>query len=254
MGVATASTRGLVQWIRESWYALVPGLTTLLLGTWGIANASLWLDERFTLSAIENGLASHTWEAPLLPYYALMAGWTGAGSIVNDGWLRALSVLAAAVGSVAVAITARRLLTVKAGLAAGMIYCLAPGVSRYAQEARPYALAAALVAVATLLLVDGVLGGKRPWIGYALALSSAAVLLPVSLAVIPAHAVILTGVRRVARPGSRLANRMRAHCPRGGSGVAHARAVLGPTWVAGSAHGRRLALGTRLPHLVRVLG
>ncbi len=128
----------------------------------------------------------------MLPYYAFMWSWTLAGNVIDDAWLRLPSVLSMATAAAAASVAARRLSTVPAGFTAGMLLAIAPGVSRYAQEARTYAPAAALVAIATLALVVAMTGGgRRWWFVYGGALGLAAIVLPMSLAAIPAHAVIL---------------------------------------------------------------
>jgi mannosyltransferase len=50
----------------------------------------------------------------------------------------------------------RRLVSARAGLAAGLVFAVLPEVSLYGQTARPYALATALAAVASYLLVRAV--------------------------------------------------------------------------------------------------
>lgn len=179
--------------IRGHWYALTPAVVALALGLWGIGTPGPWQDEMFTIEAISDGLFSHLWDAPMFPYYVVMWLWSGGGHWIDEGWLRLPSVLAVVAGAFLVAVTARRLTTARAGLVAGMIFAMAPGVSRYAQEARTYALAAALVAGATLVLVTAMSGDRRrPWVSYGVLMGLAVLLLPVTFAVLPAHAVILT--------------------------------------------------------------
>ena len=178
--------------LKRWWFALLPAVVTLLLGLWGLGTPAPWLDELFTIEAVTEGLSSHFWDAPMLPYYAFMWSWTLAGNVIDDAWLRLPSVLSMATAAAAASVAARRLSTVPAGFTAGMLLAIAPGVSRYAQEARTYAPAAALVAIATLALVVAMTGGgRRWWFVYGGALGLAAIVLPMSLAAIPAHAVIL---------------------------------------------------------------
>jgi len=182
--------RGARQW----WFAVVPALTALALGIWGIGTTGPWFDERFTIDALVDGMLQRPSDAPYLPYFSLLWIWSGMGNATGIEWVRGLSVLATIAGSVFVVLTAHRLAGRYAGFAAGMMFALAPGVARYAQEARPYALPAALVALATLALVLAMGGASRRWwFAYGIALGAAALMLPVSFAAIPAHAVIITG-------------------------------------------------------------
>ena len=158
--------------VRGYWFAIVPALTALVVGGWGIGTPGPWLDERFTIEAVTDGLATRVVDAPMYPYYLLMWLWTGSGSLIDAGWLRLPSVLAVTAAAALVALTARRLGTVPAGFAAGMLFAMTPGVVRYAQEARSYALATSLIVLATYALVrampeavvDGGRPMRRPWV------------------------------------------------------------------------------------------
>jgi mannosyltransferase len=189
--VSRQSLRGLV----SVWYVLVPAAISLALGLWGIVSSSLWVDELSTADAVETGLLTHVWEAPLLPYYAGMWLWTLGGTVTDDGWMRMSSVLAIVTAVVCVALAARRLTNARGGFAAGLVLALSPAASRYSQEARVYAAATAAIALATLAFVAATQQERRSWwVTYTLSLAFAGLILPVSFAAIPAHAVILTGL------------------------------------------------------------
>lgn len=179
--------------LRSWWYAAVPALVALALGVWGLGATGPWLDERYTISALENGLDQHVNEAPWLPYYAIAWLWTGFGNATTIEWVRMLSVVATAAAAVCVAVTAKKLGSTRAGLAAGLVLAMAPGVSRYAQEARTYAVPLALVAASTLLLVLAMRGtSRRWWVAYSIAVALGGLVLAVTFAVVLAHAVLLT--------------------------------------------------------------
>lgn len=128
------------------------GLFVLALGwfCWRIEVPIAWTDEGVT-----DVVVRRTWadllllrfggDAPLVPYYLLVKGWlalvagvAGPGSEIVR--IRGLSALAAA-GSVPLLYgwvsrhTSRAL-----GVLAAVVFVALPGVSRYAQEARPYAV------------------------------------------------------------------------------------------------------------------
>jgi mannosyltransferase len=74
-----------------------------------------------------------------------------------------------------------------------------PGVTRYAQEARPYAFAVAGVSVSTFLLFRGLTKNERRWwVGYAASLVVVGYFHLLSLLVVPGHfiALLFIGPRR----------------------------------------------------------
>jgi len=170
---------------------LVPPLTTLGLGLWGIGSPGPWADEMVTIDAVQYPL-HHLWELPLMPYYVAVWTWSFMGTLDDIVWLRLFSVLSMAAAAAFVALTARRLAGPKAAIFAGLIFAMAPFVQRYAQEARVYALATALAALATWIFVLATQqSSRRLWVGYALSLAAATIFFPLSLAVVPAHGLIL---------------------------------------------------------------
>ena len=143
------------RWGTAPW--LVPAAVMGLLGVLGLAWPGLWTDELATW-----GMAGAPWsqfwpvlrwvDAVLAPYYVLMHLWsTVAGT--SDVALR-LPSLVAMVGTAAlVGWLGTRLASPRHGLAAGLVLAVLPASSRFAQEARPYALTAFLAVLATCLLV-----------------------------------------------------------------------------------------------------
>ena len=104
--------------------------------------------------------------------------------------LRLPSTLAMVVAAALVAVLGARLRDRWTGLLAGLIFALVPATSRYAQEARPYALAVLFAVLATLLLLRY---QQRPgprtggWYAVSIALLGASHLL--GLLLLLAHAV-----------------------------------------------------------------
>jgi len=96
----------------------------------------------------------------------------GSGEFV----VRLPSAIAVAVAAGAVAAIGRRLISPWAGLAAGLLFAVLPAVSRYAQEARSYAVVTALATIASYLLLrtlQAAPGERRRWIvGYGVSLAA----------------------------------------------------------------------------------
>ncbi|TDB69997.1 glycosyltransferase family 39 protein [Micromonospora sp. KC721] len=219
-------------WLRSApvlvW--LVPALATLAVGLVGIGHAQPWRDELATWSAATRPLPdllrlTGTLDATAGPYYLLMHGWT---RLAGDSptALRLPSALAMAAAAGLTAVLAARLSDARAGLLAGLLLAVLPGTARYAQEARPYALATCLAVLATLLLVAALHRPTWPrWAGYAAAVIGLGLAHLLALALLAAHAV----VAMVAGAGwSPLAVRDRRLAPRWLLAVLAALVVLTP--------------------------
>ncbi|NES28716.1 hypothetical protein GCE86_20840 [Micromonospora terminaliae] len=172
----------------------VPGLVTLVVTLAGIGHAQPWRDELATWSAATRsvpdlGRLAGTIDAATGPYYLLMHGWTALFG-TSPTALRLPSALAMAGAAALTARLGARLVGPRAGLLAGLLLAVLPSTSRYGQEARPYALAALLAVLATLLLV-GALGRPtwRRWAGYALAVAALGLLHLIALTLLAAHAL-----------------------------------------------------------------
>ncbi|MGO8959250.1 MAG: glycosyltransferase family 39 protein [Streptosporangiaceae bacterium] len=136
---------------------LVPPVLTLAVTLWGIQGASYSRDESATLSAVQrpfHGLVRMLGRVDAVHglYYVIM--WPvmrllGPGEVA----MRLPSALAMAVAAAAIFGLGHRLVSPRAGLAAGVLFAILPEVSLYGQTARPYAMATALAAVASYLLV-----------------------------------------------------------------------------------------------------
>jgi mannosyltransferase len=135
--------------------ALVPAAVTLVVGGYRAGDRQLWEDEDATWHASTLGfsdfhrLIGHV-DLALAPYYVFMHGWI---VLFGDSplALRAPSVLAMAASAGLLVPLGRRLAGPGVGMVAGLLFAAVPAVSRYAQEARPYALAMLLAVASTLL-------------------------------------------------------------------------------------------------------
>jgi mannosyltransferase len=105
-------------------------------------------------------------DAVVAPYYLVLRLWIDCFGD-SETSLRLPSALAMAATAALVAVLGRRLFDTGVGLTAGLIFAGLPSVTRYGQEARPYAFAVGFATLATLLLLRAM---ERPtwrrWIWY----------------------------------------------------------------------------------------
>ena len=149
-------------------------MLTLAVTLWKIQVPSFWRDEGATQSATQRSftdlitMLGHV-DAVHGAYYVVM--WLGV-RLAGHGELalRLPSALAMAATAALITVTGRRLVSQRAGLAAGLTFAALPAVSWFAQDARPFALETAAAAAASYVLVrlaeDGARGtgraGTRP--------------------------------------------------------------------------------------------
>lgn len=182
-----------------AWF--VPAAVMALLGSLGLSWPGLWTDELATW-----GMAGAPWsqfwpvlgwvDAVLAPYYVLMHLWsTVAGT--SDVALR-LPSLAAMVGTAAmVGWLGARLASPRHGMAAGLMFAVLPASTRYAQEARPYALTAFFAVLATCLLVVALDRRSRWWFApYAVALTALGSMHVVAMLLLVGHGWLVFAWRR----------------------------------------------------------
>jgi mannosyltransferase len=194
----------------SGWLPVIPAVVTLAVVLYQIQRPSLWRDEGATLAAVHRPLPQMLrmlgyQDAVHGAYYLLMWGWVrvvGSGEVA----LRFPSAIAMAVAAGFIAVIGRRLVSPGAGLAAGLVFAVLPPVSRYGQEARSYALVAALAAVASYLLLRVLAagpGGRGRWLaGYGVALAGLGLVNIFGLLLIPAHLpLLLLAVRSAGRAG-----------------------------------------------------
>jgi mannosyltransferase len=195
----------------RDWLTLViPAAAALLFGGYQLGQLSLWRDEAYSVDAAHRSfgqifaLLRHT-DAVNGTYYLFMhAVITLLGTSATA--IRLPSLLATAVAAAMTAALGRRLARMASlpaprltGLLAGLLFVAVPQTTRYAQDARAYAIVTMLVTIATYLLVRAMLAGTwRWWAGYALVIVLAGLFNLFSLLVVAAHAltVLIIRVRR----------------------------------------------------------
>jgi mannosyltransferase len=175
---------------------VVPALASLALGLFEVGVPQLWRDELASWSAASRTMPQlwamlHNIDAVLGIYYFGLHLWM---TVFGDSptAMRLPSVIAMAGAAAVVGLIGRRLGGGVAGLASGLIFALIPSVSRYAQEARPYAFATFFAALATLMFLRAM---ERPgwsrWAIYAVVLGAAGAANLVAVTVAAGHLIIL---------------------------------------------------------------
>lgn len=187
---------------------LIPALTALALSSLGLTGPAFWRDEAATVSMVRRPVSEMARVFEQIDvvhalYYLILRPWAavfGTGEIA----VRAPSVLATALAAAGVAVLARRCADPATGLVAGLLYACGVTVTRYAQEARPYAMVAAVAVLAGYLLVRAAESRSWRWFaGYGLATAVLGLLNLYALLLVPAHGVTLL----VSRPGGRAGRR-----------------------------------------------
>lgn len=182
-------------------HVLVPAALTLLTGALGLGRPALWTDELATW-----GIATTPWsqfwpvlryvDAVLAPYYAFMHVWV---DLVGDSdvalrvpSLLAMVAAAALVGAIGNEVSGRRV-----GLLGGTAFALLAATSRFAAEARPYAMAVLFACLATWLLLRA---WRAPsagrWVAYGVAVAVLGWVQLVALLLVAGHAWVLLAWRR----------------------------------------------------------
>lgn len=185
-----------------------PALATLVLSFIGINGTQLGTDELVTWEVSKRSRQEilamlHHVDAVHGAYYFVMHGWT---AVFGDSHLalRLPTMLAAAGTAGVVTLIGRRLFGQRAALCAGLLFAVIPAASRFAQEARSYALVMLLATLATLLLLRALDRHHRPlpWAAYALCLVVLGLFHLIALSIVLAHApaVFLRARRELRRP------------------------------------------------------
>lgn len=179
---------------------------------WRVGGASPWRDEAATVAVAQRGVAqivrvTRDVDAVHLGYYLLahlaLRALTplGLDPVTAVRWV---SVVAMAATAGLLVRIGRRLGNRLAGVLAGLLLVASPLASRYAQEARPYAVATLAATTATYALLRA-LGrsdrGRGRWGGYALAVTATGVTNLFALLIVAGHgAYLLSTDRRRWRP------------------------------------------------------
>ena len=191
-------TRALV---RRSAHWAVPAAVTAMIATIGLGRPGLWTDELATW-----GMATVPWsefwpvlryvDAVLAPYYLFMHAWV---SVFGDSdiSLRAPSLLAMVGSAAMIGVLGRRLMGRAQGIVGGIVFAVLPSTSRFAAEARPFALTAFIACVATWLLLHA---ARRParaaWVAYGLSMMVLGWIHVVALVLLAAHALTVVAWHR----------------------------------------------------------
>jgi mannosyltransferase len=199
--------RGWRRWLPGAACVLGPALVTLLVTGYRLGSVSLWRDEAYTIEAARRSagqifaLLRHT-DAVNSSYYLLLHPVVVLAG-PSEAAVRLPSVLAMTVTAGVTAAIGRRLALLAGlpapaltGAIAGLLFAAAPLVTRYAQEARSYALVAMMATIATYLLLRALAGtGWRWWGGYSLAIALAGLFNLLALLLVAAHGVTLLIIR-----------------------------------------------------------
>ena len=178
---------------------LVPLAVALVVGAWQITVPSFWRDESVSGMAATMPL-NDLWHLLNIAdrvhalYYMLLRPFAAVST--SEFALRLPSLLATAAAAYGIAVLGRRLAGPWVGMMAGLCYAVLPMVSRYAQEARSYALVTAVAVLASWALVE-MLDRPKRWPLYAASLTVLGWLHLYALLLVPAHAVTVLVGRRL---------------------------------------------------------
>ncbi|MDG4824879.1 glycosyltransferase family 39 protein [Asanoa sp. WMMD1127] len=184
---------------RIAWIA--PAALTLALCLISLTRAGLWADELATWgnTTVSWGEFWHQLkgtDASIGPFYVLIRIWTAVFGD-SDLALRLPSVLAMAGAAAIIGRLGIRLGSWRVGLLAGITFAILPIVTRFGQEARPYALATFFAALATLLLLrmlEGFTLGIA--MAYAAAVAAVGLMHLVALLLLAAHGLAVLLLKR----------------------------------------------------------
>lgn len=181
------------------WAESAIALATFLLAIWDIKVPSYWRDEAATISAVRRPLPAllrmlTNVDAVHGTYYLIMwpvARIAGTGELA----MRLPSALAMSATAVLIVAIGRRVVSQRAGLAAGVVWAVLPVTSWYGQDARSYAMATTLACAASYLLLRVLAGDvKARW--YAVSLVALGAMNLFALLLLPAHGLTVLALAR----------------------------------------------------------
>jgi mannosyltransferase len=202
--------RGLPLWL----IAGVPAVAELIVGGYRIGTPSLWRDEAATISGSQRSIAQlgslmKNQDAVHAFYYLLMHYVIAVGGI-SATVLRLPSLIAMCLAVAMTAVVGRRLARYTAiprpdlvGLIAGLMVTAIPITTRYAQEARPYALTSLFAVIATYALLRA--AGRASWswwVIYTLAMTVTGLFNMFAVLLAVAHGVSLLAARTKGSAGA----------------------------------------------------
>jgi mannosyltransferase len=160
VSTARSARAGLLLRYPEAWI----GALSALFFAWRVGTPSAWWDESITRDIVSRpaeDIISLTRTVDLVhaTYYLIVHALLGPDASLTA--IRLLSVAAAAATGVLLVRIGRELDSLPVGITAGVLWTVAPLATRYAQEARPYAVTALAVTTATLLMLRIC---RRPWL------------------------------------------------------------------------------------------
>jgi mannosyltransferase len=143
---------------------LLVALISVVVFSWRVWRPSPWWDEAITRDVTSRSasqildLSEHV-DLVHTTYYLIVHAILGSSTTITP--IRMLSVVAASLTAVLLVRLGHELDSPRVGLVAALLWTTAPLVTRYAQEARPYAMVALAATAATLALVRVC---RRPWL------------------------------------------------------------------------------------------
>jgi mannosyltransferase len=170
----------------------VLAVLALVVFTWKIGTPSAWWDEAITRDVVSRSTSDilqlvSSIDLVHATYYLLVHLVVGSDAGLTE--IRLLSALAAAATAVVLVRIGRELDAPRVGVAAGLMWIIAPLTTRYAQEARPYAFVALAVTVSTLAMLRVCRKPWLPWrwVAYTASLVAVGMLNVLALLVVSAH-------------------------------------------------------------------
>ena len=182
--------------------AITVAVVTAAITSYQVGHRQLWQDEYSTWYASTLHSADFmrligNIDLYVTPYYLFMHSWI---SLFGDSpaVLRTPSVIGMTIAAGLIVLLGQRLFDLGTGVVGGLVFAVLPTVSRYAQEARPYAIVMMLAVLATLQLTRAIKSPKWPnwlWYGAAMLALGYTHMIAITLAA-PHFIAIRTAVKR----------------------------------------------------------